>query len=152
VDQLTRVPRRAPRRSRRGGFTLVEVLVAFTILGVGLLALAAMQLHALRFGRSGRHTSDAAVVARNEMERLQGLPWAHADLNPTGAWVVLPDVDLDVDSAAGTVTEQSYALRRRVTNLIPNRTRSVDVRVQWSEPERPNRSFTLTSVLVNTGS
>lgn len=151
MDQLRRSKPGAPCGSRQGGFTLIEVLVAFTILAVGLLALAAMQLHALRFGRSGRHTSDAALVARNEMERLQRLPWAHADLNPAGAWTATTAVDVDVDSATGVQTEQSYALRRRVTNVIPNRTRSVDVQVQWAEPDRPNRAVTLTSVLVNTG-
>lgn len=137
---------------RRGGFTLLEILLALTILAVGMLALAAMQLHSMKFGRSGKHSSQAAVLARNKMEELQRLPWADADLSPTGAWSVPQAMQTNVASPGGGVlNEQTYNLRWRVTDVVPGRTRSVDVQVQWSEPDRPNRSFTVSSIRRSSG-
>ena len=144
-------PIRRGRDHPRGGFTLIEVLIALTILAVGLLPLAAMQIHALSFGRSGKHSSQAAVLARNKMEELQRLPWADPDLAPAGAWTV-PDVQMtNVVSPTGIQNEQTYNVRWRVTDVAPGRTRSIDVQVQWNEPERPNRSFTVSSVRRSTG-
>ena len=56
---------RRVRRIRCGneGFTLIEAMIAMSILAFGLLALAAMQLHAMKGGASGRNTSEAADIA-----------------------------------------------------------------------------------------
>lgn len=146
---------RGPLRRRGGagaeGFTLLEVLLALTILAFGFLALAAMQLHSLQFGRSGKHSSQAAVLARNKLEELQRLPWAHADLDPTGAWTAPVAQVTNVASPGGIQTEQTYNLRWRVSDVVPGRTRSVDVQIQWNEPERPNRLLTISSIRRSSG-
>ena len=41
------------KQPKRAGFTLVEMMIATTILGVGLLGVAMMQLHALQQGSQG---------------------------------------------------------------------------------------------------
>jgi hypothetical protein len=56
-----------------------------------------------------------------------------------------------VEGESGTVNEQAYGLSWRVTDLIANRTRAVDVQVTWDEPGRPGRSYTLSSVRNNGG-
>jgi type IV pilus assembly protein PilV len=155
VDQLTptHTPTETSRSRRaRGGFTLIEVLLALALLGFGMLSLAAMQLHAMQFGRSGRHTSQAALYARNQMEYFQRLPFAHADVQPTSGWSTAVARQSNVESPDGTKTEQAYAMTWRIADLTAGRTRSVDVQVTWSEPGRPNRAFTMSSVIWNQGS
>ena len=138
------------RRARdERGFSLLEVMIALSILAVGMLAMAAMQIQALKFGRSGRHTSDAALVARNEMERLQRLDWADPLVGPTGGWTVPATWDQDVVTTASTEIEQSYQFRRRVVEIVAGAVRSIDVQVQWNEPNRPNRVFTISSLKRN---
>ncbi len=73
-----RIRRSEPRR--RGGFTLLEIIVALGVFGVGMLSLTAMQLHAIRGGSSGRHASQAAAIAQTRMEVLQRLRWTNAAL------------------------------------------------------------------------
>ncbi len=73
-----RIRRSDPRR--RGGVTLLEVVVAFGMFGVGMLSLTAMQLHAMRGSSSGRHASQAAAIAQTRIEVLQRLRWIHAAL------------------------------------------------------------------------
>jgi Tfp pilus assembly protein PilV len=124
-------------------------MIALSILAVGMLAMAAMQIQALKFGRSGRHTSDASLVARNEMERLQRLAWADPGSLPTGGWTLPVAWDQNVVTTTGTEIEQSYARRHRIVDVVAGQVRSIDVQVQWNEPNRPNRVFTISSLKKN---
>ncbi len=128
----------AARRARRG-FTLIEVMVAMGILAFGLLAMLVMQIYALQFGRSGLHTTRAGVLAQDRMELLQRLPWSDPQLTATAGFTApaaIPNPDAD---------GQSYNLARRVSDLAPN-LKAIDVRVTWSEPNRPNRVHTISSI------
>lgn len=145
MDELTAD---GPRRNR-AGFSLIEVMLALTILGIGMLSLGAMQLLALEYGNRGRHGTQAAIIAETEIERLQRLNWANADLNPAGTWSAPVVRNHNVDVGGGATVEQAYTLSRRVSDLVAGSTRSIDVRVQWNEPNRPTRSYALSSVRFN---
>ncbi|MCZ6782494.1 MAG: prepilin-type N-terminal cleavage/methylation domain-containing protein [Proteobacteria bacterium] len=132
-------------RRSRAGFTLVEIMIALTILAFGLLTVAAAQLHAMRGARSGKHTSQALAIAQSQMEQLQRMRWT--SLAPTG-WTPGVVVSKTVEGPVNQV-EQTYTVQWRITNLIPNTSRAVDVRVAWVEPNRPNRSYTVSSARYN---
>ena len=55
----------------QGGMTLIEVLVALLILGVGLLGAAATQLKALKYTDSSRMTSQASFIAYDMLDRIR---------------------------------------------------------------------------------
>ena len=161
MDQLmqrrvTRLGRRVRGRGR-DGFTLIEVVVAMGILATGLLAVSAAQLYAMRGGRSGRHTTDAAEVAHAQVENFTRMDWADAALSPTGGWTALvAPSDLaygSVQTPGGPVAEQSYQLQWRIVNgpLVSGRIflKTIDVRVRWDEPNRPGRSYTMTTMRHN---
>lgn len=57
--------------AHRNGFTLVEVLVAIVITGVGLLGLAQGLVVADRMIRQGRRATLAASLAQQRLERLR---------------------------------------------------------------------------------
>lgn len=54
---------------RQQGFGLIEVLVALTILSIGMLGLAAMQLTSLQFARESLDTTIATIMVRDMNER-----------------------------------------------------------------------------------
>lgn len=58
-------------RSRQGGVSLIEVMVAMVILGAGILGLAAMQARALAVSQSGFYRSIAADLAADLAERIR---------------------------------------------------------------------------------
>lgn len=64
---------RLPHRQR--GFGLIEVLVALTILSVGMLGLAAMQLNSLHASRESLNKTIATIMVRDMNERA----WAQQD-------------------------------------------------------------------------
>lgn len=137
---------RRGRPRAREGFTLIEVMLALAILGIGLLGLAVMQLHAMRGGTSGRHTTQAAVIARDRMEVLHRVDWSDAALSDTaGAWSAPATVSHVVQATPADAVEQVYSLSARVTDRTPV-LKEIAVRVTWNEPNRPNRSLVVSSV------
>jgi prepilin-type N-terminal cleavage/methylation domain-containing protein len=137
-------PARAASRDHRG-FTLLEVMVTLAVLSFGLVTLAYMQLYAMRQGSQGRHTNDAAAIARSFLEQAVRLPWSELDATVTAAtWVApgwdgapSPNVTVAMPHGGGTATERAYAVTWRVTNVgtPPTCLRDVEVRVTWNEEE-----------------
>ena len=58
-------------RSPQRGFTLLEVLVAITILAIGILALARMQVQAVQSNSSGRQLTEATILAQDKVEDIR---------------------------------------------------------------------------------
>jgi len=152
-----RIRRRRVRTRGERGFTLLEVMVALGILATGLLAVSAAQLYAMHGASTGRHTTDAAEIAQAQIETFQRLAWNSTTIDPNlvstgGAWVpggAGQQVDRNVETAGAPVVEQSYSLQWRITDT-PSAAgvflKTIDVRVQWNEPNRPNRSYTITTM------
>jgi prepilin-type N-terminal cleavage/methylation domain-containing protein len=147
MDQLKRRLGRR-RSSPRGGFTLIEVMVALGILAVGLVTVAAAQLHAMRGGTSGKHTSDAATIAHSQLENFQRADFA--GLGATAGWAPAGGqlVQRQVQADPAAMVEMTYNVQWRVTNVNAN-LKTIDVRVTWDEPSRPNRNVQLSTMRHN---
>jgi prepilin-type N-terminal cleavage/methylation domain-containing protein len=74
------------------GFSLLEVLVATTLLTVSLTALAQLFALAARTNSSARATTDATILAQQKMEQLRSLTWGSDGLG-------LPLTDTSTDIA-----------------------------------------------------
>ncbi len=127
---------------RRAGFSLIELMIAITILSFGILSMTLMQLTALKQGSAGRHTVDAAAVGRTYLEQVHRLPWAVlTTIQDTGwatpAWAgVRSSIDTAVNSPDGvTQIENTYNVQWRVVSIVPAAPCMVDVemRVTWVE-------------------
>lgn len=66
----------APRLQARGGFTIVELLVALMIFAVGMLGLAATAGSVTRMMGGAKRQVIAATVAQTRLERLRSSPCA----------------------------------------------------------------------------
>ncbi len=151
MDRLIRPLLRVRAQRQSEGFTLIEVVVAMGILATGLLAVSAAQLYAMRGGRQGRHTTDAAEIAQAQLENFQRMDFddltATVGFAPAGGL----DVPSNVETASGVpVLEQNYVVTWRIANgpLVGGRVflKTIDVRVDWDEPNRPGRSYTVTTM------
>ena len=58
-------------RGTRGGFTIIEVLIAVVVLGAGVLALASSSAAVSRIIGRGRTATISAQVAAEQLERLR---------------------------------------------------------------------------------
>lgn len=123
----------ADRKS--GGMTLVETTIALGILAVGMLAMMAAQATSLQQNNQGRHTTEAAQIARDQLEFIQRLPWTHASVLPSAGWQAARTVTQTVQRANGQAgtTEESFTTDWRVQAGSNPNLRRVEVRIQWTE-------------------
>ena len=69
---------------RTAGYTMIEVLIALTILAVGFLAVAKMQIAGLMGNSHAMELTEGSTWAQDRMEVLMGLPFDDAKLADTG--------------------------------------------------------------------
>jgi len=123
--------------------TLVEVLIAMTILAGGMLTMASVQIQSMQGGQRGRHLSTAANLATSQIERLQRTRWTAIPdsgwTSPQPASAILQRNDAD----------QAYAISWRIDTLVPNQTKAIDVRVTWTDGTGRDRGVTLSSIRHN---
>jgi type IV pilus assembly protein PilV len=127
--------------------TLIEVLVALLILGVGLLGAAAVQLNALKYTDSARMTSQASFIAYDMLDRIRANAAADYTVTPptSGNLNVARDQDLydfthNIVNFGGVTATGTISLNQRVYTITIN----------WDDSRAANsansrRSFVLTS-------
>ena len=72
---------RPSKSNMASGFTLIEVLIAISILSIGLLAVASMQVSAIRGNSHARGVTEATTLAQDRLEKLLSLSYTHTDLS-----------------------------------------------------------------------
>lgn len=65
-----------PAARRRRGFTIAEVMVAVTVLALGIVGVITVSQRGLQALDTARHLSAASQLMQSEMERLRLLSWA----------------------------------------------------------------------------
>ena len=123
--------RHSDRRER--GLSLLELVIALSVLSVGLLAMLAMQTQALQGSRHGKHVSEAARFAEEQIEFLHRQPWADI---PVAAWSAPRVVNGSVNGT-GPNAPQQYSISSRVTAGPDVDLRLIDVTVTWTMPDAP---------------
>jgi len=108
----------AIRKSKKDeGFTLIEVLIAISIFAVGLLAVAAMQLSAIRVNSTAGQITTRITWAQDKLEELMALPYSDPWIEDLG------DPPSGTDTAGNahqeTTPDGYYIISWAVTNNTP---------------------------------
>jgi prepilin-type N-terminal cleavage/methylation domain-containing protein len=119
-------------RSPKGGFTIIEVLIAVVVLGAGVLALASSSAAVSRIIGRGRTSTLSAQVAQEQLERLRSYA---AATDPKCA-------STRFKSSAGAEQRQGVSLTWFVENST-NDVRPVEVYVTYRVPPGRTRIDTL---------
>jgi type II secretion system protein I len=72
----------------KGGFTILEVMVAISILAVGLMAVFTAQSRSITGNTDANRQTVAMTLAQDKMEELLALPYE--DLDATGSPITEP--------------------------------------------------------------
>jgi len=106
--------------SRGAGFTLLEVLVALVLIGVGVLAAAPMFVYAMQGNAVAADFGSVGAIAVERMELLRSQ--AYGTLTPGGSLTASVNGYSDASNA-------DYIVRWQIAdNAVPAGTRSITVR------------------------
>jgi type IV pilus assembly protein PilV len=120
-----------PSIGPNAGFTLVESMLTLVIMSVGLLALAGLQVTALRGNALSRRMTTAVSIAEQRTEQLKNTPYT--------------DIQAEV---ATQVTASNLHFTRQVTvtnGPLPN-TKSVSVLVSWQDQSKTH-TFPIATII-----
>ena len=97
------------------GFTLIEILIAMTVLMVGLLAIAAMQVSAIRVNSTALSITERATMAQDKLEELVALPYNDSSLDVTTGGSPHEDTDVpDGFTLTWTVVDGTVANTKEI--------------------------------------
>ena len=101
------------------GFTLIEVMLTLVILSIGILAMARLQIAAIRGNALAQRMTTAASVAEGKIEQLKNAPFA----------------DIQAESPTQvTASNLNFTREVTVTNNSPMaNTKTVSVIVTWKD-------------------
>lgn len=118
--------------ARRGhdGFTVMEVMVALTVLLIGIGGILSLQISSLRASGYSRHAAEAAVVGEDRIELLRLVPPAQL---ASGSDVVN---EMGIADSEGRYT-------REWTVTLDGTLATIVVEVKWVERGKDDHSITL---------
>jgi len=101
----------------------MEVLIAMTILSVGLLAIASMQIAAIQTTGSAKSISKGVMWAEDRMEYLSSL-----------AYTANPEFVAGINKPDPLVTPDGFTITYSVVDGSPQpRCKLITIKVQWNE-------------------
>ena len=117
-----------PKNKQGNGFTLIEVVAGLMILGIGLLAIASMQITSIKSGNFSSHVTQATFFAQDKLEYLKNLSYSDPDLS-SGQHTE--------DTIPGTL----FSRRVQIAEDAGNSMKTITVTVQWTDRESHSISF-----------
>jgi prepilin-type N-terminal cleavage/methylation domain-containing protein len=118
------------------GFSLIELLIAMSVLAIGMLAAASMQYSAVRNNTSGNVSTQAAMLAKAQLEMLKNQDIDSAALAPGD---YSDPTAIDANGNPGGIYHRSWRI-----DPLGASARRIRVTVQWTKFGAP-RSVVLRS-------
>jgi type IV pilus modification protein PilV len=122
-------------RKEQNGFTLVELLVAVTVLAVGLLGVAGLQGSMIRKNVSAMKNTEATALIEDKIEEIRNTPYDN-----------IPEGVVD-ENGLGTSGDFSRRTTVQKDTPVPGRTKTVTIDVSWNDPNQ--KTFSFTTVVCN---
>ena len=124
-------------KHQQRGITLIESLIAFLVLSLGMLAVVRLQPELRQHAELARQRSEATRVAQQDMEALRGASAASFETIASDAYLIEPD----------GLGSPPYAVQRRVDATAWPHARSVEVVVSWPDRSGETQQVALVTLI-----
>ena len=122
-------------KKANGGFTLIEVMITVGILSIGLLALASMQITAIKDNSFSSNLTEASALAQQKMEELMNLQYNDAELADTDGDGTNQDSDnngVDDDNGDDNKTDDDFGLWHNTVATADHNENQGDYNLFWN--------------------
>lgn len=130
------------------GFTLIEMMMALVILGIGIMSVVGLQTRDMAYNNTSRHQTQGYTLAMAWMEQLRGLPYGDDNLIMDQSYCLdFQKTDPEFEDCPhppegspfyNQYEEYRYVVHWEVKNntaIIPNTKRvEVQVKRRWRDP------------------
>ena len=134
------------RSGRQRGTTLLEGLVAFLVLSLGMLSVVRVQSQLRLNSDVARQRSEAVRLAQEDLEKMRAFSVIAARAG-AHAYTTLADASTTIDADDGQPSNTSYAVRREVTPGDAPNSKNAVVQVSWSDRTGTPQQVVLSSMI-----
>ena len=118
------------------GFTLIEIMITLVILSIGLVALAGLQVTAIKGNTFSKRMTAAVSIANQKLEQIKDM--AYGD--------ILSQSPTQITITEGNQSSMNFTRQVTVTNGPLANTKTVNVTVTWSGSSK-SYSVPITTVI-----
>jgi len=119
------------------GFTLIEVMIAILLLAVGMMAMAILQVTAIRGGSFANQITQASIYGQDKIEELKNKSYT--------------DTNLSAGSHSDTVTSGNGVTFTRtwtVTNNSPyTNSKTITLTLSWTGPQGQTHNVQFSTII-----
>jgi type IV pilus assembly protein PilV len=118
------------------GFTLIEIMITLVILSIGLVALAGLQVSAIKGNTFSKRMTTAVSIANQKLEQLKDTAYAN----------VLSESSTQITISQPNQPSMNFTRQVTVTNGPLANTKTVNVTVTWSDGSN-SHSVPITTII-----
>ena len=129
-------------KKKGAGFTLIEVMIALTVLLIGMLGIAAMLVTSIDANENNKRSTEATYLVEQQLEIFRGAPYSAV------AGMTSTDTNNNTYiNARGDKLTDLPCIYTRIWTVLPNpgNTKTITVTVNWKYKGQPH-SVSLASV------
>lgn len=134
---------------RQHGITLIEALIAFLVLALGMLAIARVQTQLRQNAEVARQRSEAVRLAQEDIEALRAFA-VLATAPGMASFDAIASASRTVDSTQGYASNTAYLVARQVGAAGALQAKNLRVSVAWTDRAGNPQQVALTSVIAGT--
>ena len=111
--------------TNQNGFSLIEMLIAISVMALGMLAAASMQYSAVRNNTTGNTSTEATMLAKSQLEMLK-----NHDIGSTSLAVgnYVDPTRVDANGNPGGIYSRAWRI-----DPLGTTARRISVTVQWTK-------------------
>ncbi|MEO6030713.1 MAG: hypothetical protein ABIP61_02230 [Burkholderiaceae bacterium] len=128
------------------GTTLVEALIAFLVLSLGMLAVARVQAQFRIEADIARQRSEAVRLAQEDIETLRAFS-VLAAASGAHAWADIASASSVVDSSSGYASNTRYTVARDIDAVTLPNAKTLRVAVHWADRGGAAQQVVLNSII-----